>query len=113
MKYLTLPLIVCIYLSGCSSVPRSLPCHDGWLATNDQGGNVMRSKVWEPSAKIRDMVARDLPSEHELACFHRYPDGNFVVVSYEPWGDKFATDYTRSGNTYIKGETSLVITLRH
>lgn len=90
-------------LSACSQGPSNaaadLPCYDGWQASH-------QSYLWQPDAIVRAEVARQLPADRFLVCFHRFrieeppfiQPGEFLVLSTDSAGGSFADTFVSSGH---------------
>ena len=62
---------------GCATMPsKTVPCYDGWMTNG--AGEV--SRLLDPSAFSRAEISRFLPLGTDLACMHRLPDGDIVLV---------------------------------
>jgi len=96
-------------VSACSQVPSKaaadLPCYDGWQASH-------QSYLWQPDEIVRAEVARQLPADRLLVCFHRFriaeppliQPGELVVLSTDSGGGRFADVFLSSGQSvrYIR-----------
>ena len=103
---------IILLINGCASNPSIVwenpPCHDGW--TTDHVGE---SKVWVPSDKELTFLLSKMPQGRTLYCWHEMPNGDVLVVNSNEKGEHFTNEFYKKETTFIKGEESNVITLRH
>ena len=93
---------------GCAHSEKTnlvdLPCYNGWI--KEKSGS---SIIWQPTHKFWDVLVTQLPKGRTVECWHKMPDGRYILPSFDENGVAYAATFNEVNGKYELVSEKLIV----